>query len=185
MHWDPQSLLLRVNPSLFTVNLELYRLDDEGKDWMHFLNVVKGQQNSGVAEFSVPSSDNDGSNFYPVAIRISVGDQVVMGNHDQEDASQLSDAIKSAQGVVSQWSSSFFYYVDSLNLIDECFQWYYNSSEPANIGETLLSRVPDCCQTAERAAATNSGFVRDSNQALVSFFHPGATSCYRQATITP
>ena len=182
MHWDPQSLLLRVNPSLFTVNLELYRLDDEGKDWMHFLNVIKGQQNSGVAEFSVPSSDIDGSNFYPVAIRTSVGDQGVMGN--QEDTSQLSDAIKSAQDVVSQWSSSFFYYVDSLNLFDECFQWYNNSSEPANIGEILLSRVPNCCQTAERASATNSSFIWDSNQALVSFFHPGATSCYRQATIT-
>lgn len=170
-----------VDPTFFTVDLELYRLDDDRKDWKFFLNVMEGHPNTGEIEFSMPSGDNVETNVYPVALRISIGGQIAMGN--QEEPSQVSDIIKSAQDRVSQWFSSFFYYaVDSLDLMDECMQWY--DSEPSNIGEMLLSRVPDCCQTVDRAAAPNSGFVRDTHDTLVAFFHPGAASCYRQATVT-
>jgi hypothetical protein len=180
-HWDPQSLLPMVNPYLFTVDLKLYRLINDGKDWIPFLNVTKGHPNSGIIDFTVLSSDQMGSNLYPVALRISVGEAVATGA--QEVALQVSDIIKSAQDKVSQWFSSFFYFaIDSLDLAARCNRWYM--SEDSNIGETLLSRVPDCCQTVDRAAAPNSGFVRDTNDALVAFFHPGAASCYRQATIT-
>ena len=99
----------------------------------------------------------------------------------------VSDIIKSTQDRVSQWFSSFFYYVvDSLDLFQGCLTWYTSEHEndPPNIGEILLSRVPDCCKTVDRAAAPNSGFVRDTHDTLVSFFHPGTASCYRQATIT-
>ena len=181
VHWDPQSLLPMVNPSFFTVNLNLYRLDDDRKNWMYFLDVQKGHPNTGVIDFFIPSTDEVELNVYPVALHISVGEQVAMGN--QEEIFQVSDVIKSAQDAVSQWFSSFFYYdIDSLDLFDECMDWY--TQEPSDIGETLLNRVPDCCQTAERAAAPNSGFVRDTHDTLVAFFHPNACSCYRQATIT-
>lgn len=179
MHWDPQSLLPMVDHSFFTVNLKLFRLDNDRKDWIPFLDVKEGHPNSGVVEFSMPSSDSAISSVYPVALRVSVGEQVAMGA--QEDISQLSDVILSAQDTVSQWFSSFFYYViNSSDLLDECLQWH--ESEPLNISEMLLSRVPGCCQTAERAAA--AGFVRDTHDTFVDFFHPGAASCYRQATIT-
>lgn len=180
-HWDPQSLLPMVDPSLFIVDLKLYRLVNDGKDWIPFLNITSGHPNSGIIDFTVLSSDQIGLNLYPVALRISVGEALPTGA--QEMALQVSAIIKSAQDKVSQWFSSFFYYaIDSLDLADECNEWYI--SEPSNIGETLLSQVPDCCQTVDRAAAPNSGFVRDTHDALVAFFHPGAASCYRQATIT-
>ena len=180
-HWDPQSLLPMVDPSLFTVDLKLYRLVNDGKDWIPFLNITSGHPNSGIIDFTVLSNNQMSLNLYPVALRISVGDALPTGA--QEMALQVSAIIKSAKDKVSQWFSSFFYYaIDSLNLADECIEWYM--SEPSNIGEMLLGRVPDCCQTVDRAAAPNSGFVRDTHDALVAFFHPGAASCYRQATIT-
>lgn len=172
-----------VDPTFFTVDLKLYRLDDDRKDWKLFLNIIEGHPNTGVLEFSMPSGDNIETNVYPVALRISVGEQVALGT--QEEA--VSDIIKSAQDRVSQWFSSFFYYaVDSLDLFNECLRWYTSDreNEASNIGEMLLNRVPDCCQTVDRAAAPNSGFVRDTHETLVAFFHPGAASCYRQATIT-
>ena len=84
VHWDPQSLLPMVNPSFFTVNLDLYRLSDDRKDWVHapFLDVTKDHPNSGVIDFFVPSSDEVELNVYPVALRISVGEQVAMGDQD-------------------------------------------------------------------------------------------------------
>jgi len=179
VHWDPLSLLPMVDPTFFTVDLKLYRLDEDRKDWEIFLNIIEGHPNTGVLEFSMPSSDDAETNVYPVALRISVGEQAALGAQGEP----VSDIIKSAQDRVSQWFSSFFYYaVNSLDLLDECLMWY--GSEDPNIGEMLLGRVPDCCQTVDRAAAPNSGFVRDTNELLVSFFHPGAASCYRQATIT-
>ena len=171
-----------VDPTFFTVNLKLYRLDDDRKDWIPFLDLVQGHPNSGDIEFSLSLSDKIGSSVYPVALRISVGGPAPMGDQDDGIFALLQRAIQSAQDIVSQWFSTFFYYaIDSLNLFQKCLEWYLN--EPSNIGEVLLSRVPDCCQTAERAAAPNSGFVRDTHDTLVAFFHPGADSCYRQATI--
>ena len=181
MHWDPLSLLPMIDPTFFTVNINLYRLDDDRKDWLLFLNVVKGHPNTGTLEFSMPSGENVERNVYPVALQISVGEQVPSGS--QEGA--VSDVIKSAQDSVSQWFSSFFYYaVDSLDLFRACMEWNNRETGDPNSGEVLLNRVPDCCQTVDRAAAPNSGFVRDTHESLVAFFHPGAASCYRQATIT-
>ena len=131
----------------------------------------------------MPSGDNVETSVYPVALRISVGEQSAVGTQGET----VSDIIKSTQDRVSQWFSSFFYYiVDSLDLFQGCLTWYTSEHEndPPNIGEILLSQVPDCCKTVDRAAAPNSGFVRDTHDTLVSFFHPGAASCYRQATIT-
>ena len=182
-HWDPQSLLPMVDPSLFTVDLKLYRLVNDGKDWIPFLNITSGHPNSGIINFTMLSSNQMGLNLYPVALRISVGEALPTGA--QEMALQVPAIIRSAHDRVSQWFSSFFYYaIDSLNFADECNAWYRSVDEPPDIGEILLSRVPDCCQTENRAAAPNSGFVRDTHEALVAFFHPGAASCYRQATIT-
>ena len=180
VHWDPQTLLPMVDPTFFTVDLKLYRLDDDRKDWKLFLTVMKGQPNSGVLEFSMPSGDDVETNVYPVALRISVGEQVALGTQEES----VSDIIKSAQDRVSQWFSDYFYYaVDSLDLLSACLEWYEREREDPNNGELLLNRVPDCCQTVDGAEA-NRDFVRDTHDLLVSFFHPGATSCYRQATIT-
>ena len=104
VHWDPQSLLPMVDPTFFTVDLKLYRLDDDRKDWKLFLTVMKGQPNSGVLEFSMPSSDDVETNVYPVALRISVGEQVVLGTQEES----VSDIIKSAQDRVSQWFLDYF-----------------------------------------------------------------------------
>ena len=90
--------------------------------------------------------------------------------------------MKFAENSVTQWRSDMFYAV-SLDLFDRCFNWY-NQSSSFGIGDIILERVLPCCETEEKAAAPNSGFVRDNRIAQVAFFHPSAASCYRQATIT-
>ena len=120
---------------------------------------------------------NHSTSCLPSGIRVSVG------THSQDEGilQSFNDLVVFAQDAVSQWRSNLNYAV-SLNLLDRCLEWY--QTQPPDIGNTILSRVPDCCQTEEKAAAPNSGFVRDNHDALVAFFHPDAASCYRQATIT-
>ena len=178
VRWEPQSLLPLLEPSSFTVNIALYQLDTSNtQEWMHFLDITRGHPNTGVAEFTVPNSNEIiAPAVYPVALRVSVG------AHSQEDGilQSFNDLVVFAQDAVSQWRSNLNYAV-SLNLLDRCLEWY--QTQPPDIGNTILSRVPDCCQTEEKATAPNSGFIRDSHDALVAFFHPDAASCYRQATI--
>lgn len=130
----------------------------------------------------MPKSGETEPEVYSIALRVSVGAREDGVAGEQEGISQfLEDVMDFVEDTVSQWRSDLIYAVSPL-LFDRCLAWF-NSEDP-DIGQMLLSRVPDCCATEEKAAAPNSGFVRDDHDALVSFFHPGAASCYRQATIT-
>ena len=173
VEWVPLNLLPLLDPNSYTVNIDLFRLKTEEEGWVHFLNIAMNHTNSGTANFTVPSSGLTEAEVYSVALRISVG--------DQEGSSVFDNILEFAEGSVSQWKSDL-YYATSLDLLQTCINWFL--SEPQDIGQTILNRVPSCCATEERAAAPNSGFVRDGFDSLIAFFHPDAASCYRQATIT-
>lgn len=171
-----------MDPSSFVINIDLYRLDTNKEEWQYFLDVTRGHPNNGTVVFSVPKSGETEPEVYSIALRVSVGAREDGVAGEQEGISQfLEDVMDFVEDTVSQWRSDLIYAVSPL-LFDRCLAWF-NSEDP-DIGQMLLSRVPDCCATEEKAAAPNSGFVRDDHDALVSFFHPGAASCYRQATIT-
>ena len=182
-HWDPQSLLPLLDPSMFTVNIELYRLDIDKEEWLPFLGIASDHPNSGTVEFSAPSTVENQPEVYPVSLRISVGRLVSSPAGAQSGVSRLIEGvIRFVNDAVSQWMSNLYYAV-SMRLVKNCQAWY--NSEPMDIGQQIASRVLPCCETEEKSAAPNSGFVRDTHDSLVAFFHPGAASCYRQATITP
>ena len=182
-HWDPQSLLPLLDPSMFTVNIELFRLDIDKQEWLPFLKISSDHPNSGTVEFCAPSTEEDEPEVYPVSLRISVGQLVSSPAGAQGSVSQpIEDVIKFVNDDVSQWMSNLYYAV-SMRLIANCLAWH--RSEPPEIGQQIAARVLPCCETEEKARAPNSGFIRDTHDSQVAFFHPGATNCYQQATITP
>ena len=171
--WAPMNFLPLLDFDSYTVNIDLFRLVDENVGWVHFLNIARDHPNVGTATFNVPSSGLTDPEVYPVSLRISVGSALSSGMFD--------DVLSYAEGSVAVWKTDL-YYATSLELFQRCVDWFL--SEPPNIGQTLLDRVPSCCATEERAAAPNSGFVRDGFDSLIAYFHPDAASCYRQARIT-
>ena len=180
--WDPHSLLPLLDPSLFTVSIELYRLEIESNKYAPFLNISQLHPNNGTVVFSVPQSSETEPQVYSVALRISV-DAIEDDIAGEQTGNYFDDVISFSKNTIIQWKSSLYYAV-SLTLLDRCLDWFISEDSDTNIGQTLLSRVPDCCETEEKAAAPNSGFVRDDRDTFISFFHPEAATCYRQSTIT-
>ena len=176
MRWDPESLLPLVQASSFTVDIALYRFNDETQTYTRFLDIARGSPNTGVAEFAVPSSNEaQQASIYPVTLRLSVS-----GPSSPSRRQTISLARALAGGVIRRAIPVYFGGSLSFRLL--CAAWYL--SEPSNMGESLLRQVPNCCATEEGASLPNSDFVRDNR--LISFFHPEADTCFRQkpATIT-
>ena len=158
VHWDPQSLLPLLDPSSFTVNIALYRLDIDKEELKPFLDVINGHPNTGTAKFSVPEGNEIEPEVYPVALRISVGPEMEVSGTQGRVTQFFLDVKNYARDAVHQWLLNRYYTKSQdVNALDKCIEWY--RSQPPNIGEDILNRVPACCETQEKAAQPNSGFL--------------------------
>lgn len=100
----------------------------------------------------------------------------------------ISNSLSVVTNKIGQWTDSLW--VSITNSLDnalnqQCIEWAAN--EPASIGTTLLDSVTSstpCPPNSRQAAAENSGLVKDTNNLLIAFFHPLASSCFRQRVAT-
>ena len=184
--WNPQSLLPTMDPSLYTVDITLYRfrLDSENQvQFSYFLHVMRDHANSGTALFTAPESNESGGDIHPIAIRVSVG----RASSSSPDASsvigRLGRSIEGdTLGVVAQWTSTL-YYLDSPRFSRLCNEWSMNQGR--GVGEAVRNRLPPCPPRLDQAQAPNSGLSEDSGYWILKsnrFFHPGAATCFRQST---
>ena len=180
VEWNPESLLPLLKANLFTVNIRLQRLEKENLEWEEFVDIKLGLPNNGTASFQAPniSKAHDDADAYPVAIQISVGPP----SSDSPQVEMYRDFLGNVTDNVSLWRSDLFY-ADSLDMFESCMDWYGMASSFGN-GTAIRSRVPCCKETQKKAAAPNSGFVRDRRDDLIAFLHPNADTCYLQETIT-
>lgn len=183
VRWDPQSILPTMEPSSYTVDIALFRFftDSDGRgEYRHYLNLMRDQDNNGMAMFFVPENNEVTPNVYPVAVRISVGRSRPL--QPMEIIDRLGRSEEGAMGAVAQWTSTLYYAV-SLGLEELCRRW--SQSQPTDIGETIRTRLPPCPPRVDQARAPNSGFKEELGywtQKANSFFHPGAATCFRQNT---
>lgn len=175
MRWDAESLLPLERASSFTVDIGLFQFSAETQTWTRFLDIVQEQLNTGVAQFTVPSSNEVQRDIYPVSLRVSIDG---ISGPDKRSPSAI---VNRVAGLVRR--EILVYYGDSGSFrFRQCAEWYM--SEPDDMGERLLRQVPNCCSTEEGASLQNSDFERDDR--LISIFHPEADTCFRQkrSTIT-
>ena len=175
VRWDRDSLLPLVQSSSFTVDVSLFRFNDDAQTWVHFLSLAEEHPNTGVAEFTVPFSNEVVQDIYPVTLQLSISRPSSPSRRQT-----TSSLVRTAGSLVRR--AVHVYYRVSASLRSLCTDWY--DAEPSGTGELLLSQVPNCCATEAGAELPNSDFVRDDR--FISFFHPQADTCFRQkpSTIT-
>jgi hypothetical protein len=174
MHWDPESLLPLVLASSFTVDVSLFRYNNETQVWSRFLSIAQELPNTGVAEFTVPFSNEIQRDISPVTLQLSIN------RPSSPSKRQTMSSLVQTVGSLVRRAVHLYYDVGSISLRRLCTAWY--STEPSNMGEHLLSQVPNCCATEAGADLQSSDFVRDNT--LISFFHPQADTCFRQKAST-
>ena len=175
--WDRNSLLPELiaqrQDTTITVNIQLVEIDIEnGGARRSIVDLASGVPNSGRYNTTIPSEYDSIS---PAIVKITI---------DNVETTSLSESLvgniyNQIRGQLAHWSREI--YVSGLNVLRQrCEKWY--NKESGRIGEEIVERLPACPPTENRT--TNNFVKEDYGDAFREFFHPGTSSCYRQAVFT-
>ena len=173
IRWSPDSI---VPPHLkkaygltdnFTVDISLYQLNIESENYKFTMKLASDIPNTGIYEITIPSIDQS-ENFVAGIIGVSLSEQFT-----PRSSRSVINTVYNLLKISPIFGVT--YVGISLYARAMCSDWC--SSEPNDIGETLLENLPPCPPT--RDAADNDPIFNESNF-LLFFYHPGASSCYRQ-----
>ena len=177
IRWSPDSIIPPYLQEVYgltdnyTVDISLYQLNFESESYTFTMKLASDIPNNGIHEIKIPSIDQSQS-FTAGLIGISLSEQFTSRSSRNVLSSVYSLLKKSPKFGLA-------YVATSLAARAICSEWC--SSEPNDIGETLLNRLPPCPPL--RDAALNDPDFSEENF-LLSFYHPGASSCFRQAVFT-
>ena len=177
IHWSPDSIVpLHLQGTFavtfdYNVDIYLYLLNFDLREYVFIEKLASDVPNTGTYEITVPLI-NLSEGFTTGVIGISLSEQYPSQSTNSEIALHL------LQGAAK---FGLVYIGNSLNstLRTLCSSWH--SSEAEDIGKTLLNRLPPCPPT-RACAESDLDFKED--KFLLSFFHPDASSCFRQTTFT-
>ena len=156
----------------YNVDISLYRLDLASESYILIIEIANDIPNTGIYEITIPAIDLP-DNFAAGVIGISLSEQFAT-------RSTRNALTSSAVGLLSRAAKfGLVYFGASLVARGICSVWH--SLEPDDIGETILNRLPPCPPSID-AALIDENFT-ESNF-LLSFYHPGASSCFRQVRFT-
>ena len=156
------------NSTSALVDIDLYRYNQAGRPprWQKMIVLKTRVSNTGSATVEIPKS-------------VLVQDPQLVVFKISLSPDQPVDIIDER---IAGWSG--LAYSESLEdtLSKLCLVW--NIGQPENIGETLLERLPPCPPNA-RLAVIDSLYLEDRQiSSYREFFHPNASRCFRQATLT-
>lgn len=185
--WDKEGLIpFTISPST-TVNIVIILLNSSG-DWVNLDTVGTRVKNIGTF---IPS---DASVAKMLNRLCPEGDvcPVVIGVQIDSIPEIPSNLLSQYNIPISLWSGVYYSSVQS-NFSEHCDKW---NETQLTMEEAIISldQLPPCPPTRSRAAAVNSGFVKQQLSSLVgvtsyftqwiNFFHPGAESCFKQLRLS-
>ena len=178
IHWSPDSIVPPHLQETFTVtndyhvDISLYLLNFTSRNFVFIEKLASDVPNTGIYEITVPLV-NLSESFTIGIIGISLSEQFV-------SRSTRNVFTKNALGLLKRAPKFGLFYIGA-SLVARAICSLWRLSEAEDIGKTLLNRLPPCPPT--RACAENDlGFKEESF--LLFFFHPGASSCFRQTSFT-
>ena len=202
--WDPENVFPQVDTAdTFMVDIYIYTYDYDISKWK--VNSGKlNQSNNGHAELSMVRLNKV---VVATCIHVTVGQ---IENSSFGDDRKLIESLHSTKPIpfpsrVGIWSGLFFSLFNSKtgtntqaknirkNIFNTgCSEWYNRNIE--TIPDDVIKSLPPCPPSLDRAQLPNSGLEEESFESSLystsyhsqwmSTFHPGASACYDQATVT-
>lgn len=175
VRWSPDSIIpsylqetLNLQTS-YSVDISLYELNFDSENYMLISHLATNILNTGEYQITIPSLELS-ENFIVGIIGISISEQF---SSVSTDTNTLLGLLKRAP------KFGLIYVATSLASRSVCSSWY--SSEFKDIGETIANKLPPCPPVRD-AALNDPNFIEVNY--LLSFFHPGASSCFQQVVFT-
>ena len=178
IRWSPDSIIPQYLQGTFGitnnygVDVSLYQLDLASENYTFIMKLASDIPNNGSSEITIPSLDWP-ENFTAGVIGISLSES----SASRSTRSTVSSAVLRLLTRAPKFGLAYVATSLAARLI--CSAWC--SSQPKDIGEMILDRLPPCPPV--RAAALNDPDFDEENF-LLSFYHRGASSCFRQVVFT-
>ena len=178
INWSPDSIVPLYFEDTFAVSTDynvdiyLYRLDLMSENYTKIERIASNIPNTGMYEITLPLVNLQDS-FAASLIGISLSKQFA----SRSTRNALSNTVLSLLTRASKFG--LIYVGGSLASRALCAAWLL--TEPDDIGEMILDRLPPC-PPVQNAALNDPVFTEENF--LLSFFHPGASSCFRQVQFT-
>ncbi len=178
--WSPESILPVVKPDNYSVDVHLLEFDVTTKSWKQLKVLGSNIPNTGAAELTVDFPDISAprptiqGSISVVVIQVSVSI-----NSIRETQGSVSGILSYISKLNQVGISGPFMYANKVAGTTQrqlCNEW--SASQPANIGQEILNRLPPCPRTVAEAETPNSGLKKDNT--FIGFFHPEADACFRQ-----
>ena len=204
--WDPENVFPQVDTAdTFMVDIYIYTYNYETSIWKRNSKKLN-QSNNGHAELRMGPLIKE---VLATCIHVTVG-QVEDSSSDNDR--KLIESLHSTKSIpfpsrVGLWSGLFFSVFNSRtatvtdkeaktirrNIFNKkCSGWRERNKE--TIPEDVIKSLPPCPPSLDRAQLPNSGLEEESFESSLystsyhsqwmSTFHPGASVCYVQATVT-
>ncbi len=172
----------------YNVDISLYLLNftlNSSRNYEFIGKLASDVSNTGMHEITVPLFINNNRSYAIGVIGISLSSNYSSNNTIAiqllKGASKFGlvyiGNTSNSSGLCSSWhmskNSESEYNGALLNTLPQC--------PPERTGEELLNRLPPCPPTRD-CAENDLGFRED--KFLLSFFHPNASICFRQASFT-
>ena len=196
IQWSPESIFPAdiLGYDMYTVDIELFELNVNTRQWEMIHRLSSNIENSGSAEVTVPDLSRPTSED-PVS-------PVVIGVGLSSAASRSTILEKLLQrGLKTLKYAPIRYLIKNALSRVACEAW--SSTQPENIGDEIKQRLPPCPTRMNVVKAPNSGFREERLSSTVNFvgtiqdyfgttviddafrtyFHPNTDKCFRQ-TVT-
>ena len=176
IRWSPDSIvpqslrepLLGTEP--FSVDLSFYMIDPDDENITFVTKIAAAIPNSGMYQVMIGEM-NMVEGYSGGVIGVSVSEQFV-----GRSKRGITDVFKKVVGNIFKWGTIVVLSHPVTGLASRYFCEEWALSQPDDIGDQILNRVPPCPTTRQQA-------VKDDNfdEESASFiFHTGADSCFKQ-----
>ena len=210
VYWSPQTILPVESPGSYSVDIHLMELELSSGKWQHLVTIETDLTNNGSAEVRIPEIktieigdlDNFNSFASPVVVQVSVSSTSTSAMATSKRQTASSVLRKLGRFALRTLKNSPVRYLRKLARQAAqrmlCETW--SISQPVNIGQEILDRLPPCPRTVTDARIPNSGYNEERLSSLIpvvgqvqnflnttiiddkfqEFSHPGTSSCFRQ-----
>ena len=212
VYWSPQTILPVESPGSYSVDIHLMELNLTSGKWQHLVTMETDLANNGSAEVRIPETktldigilENIDSSVSPVVVQVSVSSASTSAMTTSKRQTVSNVLGKLGRFALRTLKNSPVRYLrklageDGLGQRFLCVAW--NATEPGNIGQEILKRLPPCPRTVTNSRAPNSGFKQERFSSSIrvvgqvqnfsgttiiddkfrEFFHPRTSSCFRQ-----
>ena len=183
IHWSPNSIVPQplqehiLGTQTLSVDISFYMIDPDAENITFVAQLATNVLNSGIYRVNMTQEINIIQDYVGGVIGVALSEQFV-----GRTKRGITDVFKKIVGNVVKWGTIIVLSRRPLvGIASRAYCEIWARSQPDDIGDQILSRVPPCPPTRQQALKDDN--FDEENYSFI--FHTGADSCFKQRDFIP